>query len=212
MDSKSDNSSLQIRKKTNMSRNYSQNSIVSMRSTEINEKRLEFNELFKKLKNDLKITKKCRKLKFDSLLKRIKSRFFRCFQKCIKSCILDENLTKNIKTLPQKFITDIRIPTNKNILNMTLEEIYSVYNINLDILFPEKNLFKIDSNKFEIFLKLWRMPFFQAYDIYLDSIQYKRDLVILDNLEEKNFNELYKITSENFINYYRIKEGRIWKK
>lgn len=183
----------------------SSESWLSTDSANMAEVRLEFFRLLKNLKQELNLTKKYRKLEFDSLLKRVKIRFFRCFHNCIKSCILEDNLVVN--PLPQKFITDIRIPINKKIINMTLEEIYAMNDVNLDYLFFEENKHKLAQDKFLIFSQLWKMPFSKAYEIYLESHQYEKDLIVLSNIEEFSFIKLFKFTSKNFILYYKINKG-----
>lgn len=169
-----------------------------------------FRQLIKNLKDSLNLVRKTRKFEYDSFLKRIKARFFRCIHKCIKSCFLYYNI--KLKTLPQKFITDIRIPTNKKILKMTLEEIYSMNNINLRDLFSENEPYKIYPEKIQTINEIMKLRFSKAYNLYLESFQYQRDLIMIKTTEDEVFFKLFIFASENFISYYRIKKGHIMRK
>jgi len=52
--------------------------------------RIYCNNNFNKLKKYLNINQKCRKFELDSLLKRIKAKFFRVIHECILRCLKEE--------------------------------------------------------------------------------------------------------------------------
>ena len=72
-----------------------------------------FQKYFSNLRKKLQI-KSSRKNNIDSLLKKVKGKFFKSINNCIKEC-----LNIKIKKLPQKFITNITIKYNQKYLDKT---------------------------------------------------------------------------------------------
>ena len=99
------------------------------------DKRITFQKSFSYLRKKLQI-KQTRKTYIDSILKKCKARFFKAINDCIKQCV-----KIHIKKLPQAFITNISIEYNKSIMELTVEEIYKIFNlsdINFDTCINEK--------------------------------------------------------------------------
>ena len=171
-------------------------------------RKLNFNKNFNELKISLKILENSRKFELDSMLKRIKAKFFRAIHKCISKCLVDPT---ELKRLAQKFITDIKIPANKKILNYTIEQIYSLNNINISYSYLSSNQ-KIQENYDAIYNELLEMTFIQAYQMYFESNQFERDCQDVKIQESEAFFELFKYTTENFIDYYKFSKGNLMKK
>ena len=181
---------------------------LSLRKTLQPQRRLDFNKNFTLLKQSMKINDKTRKLEFDSLLKRLKAKFFKTINECLKKCLKQE---LKIKRLSQKFITDIKISSNKKILNYSIEQIYSLNNINMSYYYL-KSKENILEDKFQILKEFLSITFTEAYNMYYESNQYYKDCENIKYQESEKFFELFKYTSENFIKYYKHSKGNFMKK
>lgn len=168
-----------------------------------------FSTALKNLRNQLNLPKGQRIFEFDSLLKKVKARFFRTIQLCIKSCLVEK---LKIKKLPQKFVTDIKIQSNKKLLNCTLEEIYFLNKIYFKDYFTGENLKKFSEDKLVILKQILASSYSRAFEYYLQSYQYEYDLQNIKTEENETFYRLFSFTAENFIIYYRENKGNIMKK
>jgi hypothetical protein len=87
-------------------------------------KKINYNKLYNNLQYNICLKKEARKFHFDSMLKKLKSKTFKAIHKCIRTC-LNENYI--LKRIPQKFITDIKIESNKIIFKKTIREIWRIF-------------------------------------------------------------------------------------
>ena len=90
------------------------------------EERISFPRSFSYLRKKLQI-KQSRKTHIDSILKKCKARFFKAINDCLKQCV-----KVPLKKFPQSFITNISIEYNKYILNMTVYDLYQLFNLSND--------------------------------------------------------------------------------
>lgn len=177
-------------------------------SKNIDKSQMHFTKNFNQLKIKLNIFEKSRKYEFDSLLKRLKAKFFRVIHECLIKCLNDET---TLKRIPQKFITDIKIPTNKKILNYTIEQIYSLNSINISFSFIGNQKKIIETNE-DIYKDFIQLTFIEAYQMYQSSLQYQRDCEAVKLQESEAFYQLFVYISEIFINYYKLSKGNLMKK
>ena len=89
-----------------------------------NQKRNFIFQRFIQLKQELKLIKHIRKTQIDSLLKKLKSKLFKTIHNAIKHCI-----DSHLSNLPQLFITNIKIGTNKYYLTQIILSIYNEHNV-----------------------------------------------------------------------------------
>jgi hypothetical protein len=92
----------------------------------IDKKNKKGNILFLNTKKERKNTKNIiyRKLKPDSLRKKIKSRFHKKLKQIINTKLKEAGSKYYLDSLPQSFITNINIGFNKPLLNMTIRELF----------------------------------------------------------------------------------------
>lgn len=201
-------SSLSLQPNTNINsdNNTNINSIIPISISDLKNKKKFF---YNKLYNDIKFkicnnNKQQRKYHFDSMLKKIKSKTFKTIHLCIKTCYKENFILKRI---PQSFITDIKIDSNKILFDKTVKEIYGehgiVFNFNEEELKLEflENLEKILDTKL---LKI--------YKLYFDSKQFQRDKKELIRKNNKNFGVLYKLMADIYINYFSSSKGNTSKR
>jgi hypothetical protein len=142
--------------------------------------------------------KNSRKSKIDCLLKKCKGKFCKAIHDYLKLC-----LNLSLQRLPQKFITNIKINYNKQIMNKKIIEIYNYYNLlpSIDNLI-EKNYIKKNKEKF--YKILMNETFRNLYQIYLESERYQRDLANIKKCLGKRIGILYNFVAKNFCIYYDV--------
>jgi len=159
-----------------------------------------FQKYFSNLRKKLQI-KSSRKNNIDSLLKKVKGKFFKSINNCIKEC-----LNIKIKKLPQKFITNITIKYNQKYLDKNVLDIYNEFHI----LPKDYEKFMKNNNK-EYFKILISYNLKELFSIFLESDRYKIELKTI----EKNFGKkngiLFEFVSKNFINYYVNSKAHLFK-
>ena len=159
-----------------------------------------FQKYFSNLRKKLQI-KSSRKNNIDSLLKKVKGKFFKSINNCIKEC-----LNIKIKKLPQKFITNITIKYNQKYLDKNVLDIYNEFHI----LPKDYEKFMKNNNK-EYFKILISYNLKELFSVFLESDRYKIELKTI----EKNFGKkngiLFEFVSKNFINYYVNSKAHLFK-
>ncbi len=159
-----------------------------------------FQKYFSILRKKLQI-KLSRKNNIDSLLKKVKGKFFKSINNCIKEC-----LNIKIKKLPQKFITNITIKYNQKYLDKNILDIYNEFHI----LPKDYEKFMKNNNK-EYFKILISYNLKELFSVFLESDRYKIELKTI----EKNFGKkngiLFEFVSKNFINYYINSKAHLFK-
>ena len=111
--------------------------------------------------------KKSRKNHIDSLVKKAKSKFIKAIFESLKYCLHSCNLYR----LPQKFIINTRIEYNKKVLNQTVEEIYSEYNLlpNFETLVKKNMVYK---DRKDFLFSLMKSKLKDIYKYYISSDLY----------------------------------------
>ena len=159
-----------------------------------------FQKYFSILRKKLQINLS-RKNNIDSLLKKVKGKFFKSINNCIKEC-----LNIKIKKLPQKFITNITIKYNQKYLDKNVLDIYNEFHI-----LPKDYEKFMKNNKKEYFKILISYNLKELFSIFLESDRYKIELKTI----EKNFGKkngiLFEFVSKNFINYYINSKAHLFK-
>ena len=159
-----------------------------------------FQKYFSILRKKLQI-KLSRKNNIDSLLKKVKGKFFKSINNCIKEC-----LNIKIKKLPQKFITNITIKYNQKYLDKNILDIYNEFHI-----LPKDYEKFMKNNHKEYFKILISYNLKELFSVFLESDRYKIELKTI----EKNFGKkngiLFEFVSKNFINYYINSKAHLFK-
>jgi hypothetical protein len=168
------------------------------------EERISFPRSFSYLRKKLQI-KQSRKTHIDSILKKCKARFFKAISDCLKQCV-----KVPLKKFPQSFITNISIEYNKYILDLTVSDLYQLFNLSNDSLDKcVKSCFY--EGKENYFKYIYYSKISDLYISYLQSKRYKREIECIKyNLGIKMF-LLYEFISENFINYYNFSQPHFCK-
>ena len=168
------------------------------------EERISFPRSFSYLRKKLQI-KQSRKTHIDSILKKCKARFFKAINDCLKQCIKVQ-----LKKFPQSFITNISIEYNKYILDLTVYDLYQLFNLSNDNFETwEKDCFYDGKERY--FKYIYYSKISDLYISYLQSKRYKREIEYIKfNLGIKML-LLYEFVSENFINYYTFSQPHFCK-
>ena len=120
---------LQFKLFSNKSQENNPNNLNVMNSNKKGEpsSKKEINSFYLKIKHIRKKynIKKSRKNHFDSVVKKVKSKFLKAIYESLKFCLH----SCKIKRLPQNLIINTRIEYNKKVLNKTVEEIYTVFKL-----------------------------------------------------------------------------------
>ena len=142
-----------------------------------------------------------RKNHIDSIIKKIKTKFYKALHEGLKSCI---NL--NFPRLPQSFITNTNIAFNKKYLNLSIGEIYSEFKVlpKLNELLSSKSVKKNKSGLLEVIMKSTLMD---TFDCYLKSNMYKFDRNNIEKKEGIKFGKLYDFVANNIFKYYSFSKG-----
>ena len=174
----------------------------------------------KQYKKRLKTIHK-RKEGSDNIRKKIKRRFHKILKDIINSKLEKAGSNKYFDFLPQLFVSDISKNNNKEILNLTLEEILSLnfcvsnnkndsttkkYYHNLSVLeYLEKNKdISIKSN----FNNIKNMKYYEIYEEYLNSKEFEMEISELKKEKENDkYIKKYIIKAISLIKYFNQ-----WKK
>ena len=175
------------------------------------------------MKNNIKLKNKKRKTEIDSFLKKCKTKFSKAFNEMIyklltlyiiynkytrKDLILIEFLILKFKRkkykIPQKFVTNINIDTNKKYLNYSMLQIYEEYNVKID-LNELKNDF--DDRKAQIFIYIMNKTYKNLFEEYLNSKKYLMDCITIRKIKGIKFKIIFKYVSKIFIKYYLYNKG-----
>jgi hypothetical protein len=150
------------------------------------------------LRNDLHLPGKIGKYNHYSLLKKVKCRFFRSVYEAIKMCLVG---SVKLPKLPQKFIRNISLKSNKELMNKKLIEIFREYKIifSLEDL-SQKDLIKPTAH--ELLSELLSLNVKKAYKFYKKSQQFIFEARKMNEKEGKKFSQLYKYVSHYFIEYF----------
>jgi hypothetical protein len=172
----------------------------NQQNLDFSNRRGEFHANFMKVQNHLGMANNIRRLQIDAVLKKCKSKFFKSVHLVLKNC-----LRCKVDRLPQNFITDIRIETNKNYMSMSILSIYQSFGFfkNMDELF-ENNM--VRPEKKELLREFLVLNFKDAFESYLAAEQYQRDY---ENTREENENLaiLFDYTCKIFTQYYSLSKG-----
>jgi hypothetical protein len=167
-----------------------------------------FNKEFLKLRDSLELENVSRKCQFDSLLKKVKAKFFKTIFETFRKCFIDQNL---IQRLPQSFITNIKIDYNKENLKKPLIEIYNKHGMLIGFEnLREKKILKQD--KIEDFLFFVSKSLSEVFEIYLNSNQFKRDCEKMNEKEGSKLVILFEFIARNIVKYYTNSKGNKRKK
>ena len=174
----------------------SQKIIVS----EFKEKKFETKVMIKDEKGRIKMKKKRRKFKPDNIRKKIKARFHKDLRNIINTKLKKAGSNNLLELLPQQFITNITIKTNKQALDLTLEKIIKnelFEDVNQKMKNPDRDKFnknmelmKYLSEKKEICLKaefdkIINMKYEDILKAYFSSIEFEKSLIELYNKNKK---------------------------
>jgi hypothetical protein len=115
-----------------------------------------------------------------------------------------------LKKFPQSFITNISIEYNKYILDLTVYDLYQLFNLSDDNFNDwEKDCFYDGKERY--FKYIYYSKISDLYISYLQSKRYKREIEYIKfNLGIKML-LLYEFVSENFINYYTFSQPHFCK-
>jgi hypothetical protein len=167
-----------------------------------------FNKQFMKLRESLELKKVSRKCQFDSLLKKVKAKFFKTIFIALKKCLVDSN---QIRRLPQSFVTNIKIDFNKDCLERSLISIYNKFGMFTDLdMIIEKQIIKKD--KKDDFISLLKMQLKDLFDIYLNSEQFINEKEKMADREGRKLSELFEFIARNIVKYYLTSKGNKSKK
>jgi len=153
------------------------------------------------LKRQLNLGHFMRKTQIDSLLKKCKSKAFKNIYEAFKKC-----LNIRLGRLPQLFITNIKIDFNKYYLNRTVLEIYQEFNIIKSFEDLVEKGYVIDGRK-NILEDFVSLTFKQVYEYYINSHQFKKDYLLVNEKEGQNFAILFSYIAQIFIQYYQKGRG-----
>ena len=148
--------------------------------------------------------RKRRKYNQDNIRKKIKRGFLSILIDKLNKILVSIGISLYFVKLPQSFVSDVVRKTNKEILNLTLEEIFkkeelykldkdedlSKYHHNLDVINNEQ----IQGN--ENFKKILNKKYYEIYEEYINSNEFKVDEI--NRLKKNNSEE----ADDEYINKY----------
>ena len=171
------------------------------------DKRTSFQKSFAYLRKKLQI-KLTRKTYIDSILKKCKARFFKAIYDCLRKCTKKGNIQK----VPQNFIINISIESNKNIFDKTFQELYQNFNfspLNVEEFIEAGKCIKGKENFFKY---IFSSKISDLYNLYIQSKRYKGEVEYIKNNLGLKMELLYKFVSENFVKYYIFTKPHYCKK
>ena len=154
-------------------------------------------------------TKRRRKNNTDNILKKIKRRFLNHALIGKLNKLLKSNGSRFfLEKFPQSFASDVKKENNQKILDMTLKEIFETkelykneldnYNHNLKVVKSD------DVKKNEEFQKIMNKKYYQLFEEYLNSKEFKIDEI--DRLKKNNMNDdsikRYLCLAKHFIEHF----------
>ena len=161
--------------------------------------------------------RKRRKYNQDNIRKKIKRGFLSILIDKLNKILVSIGISLYFVKLPQSFVSDVVRKTNKEILNLTLEEIFkkeelykldkdedlSKYHHNLDVINNEQ----IQGN--ENFKKILNKKYYEIYEEYINSNEFKVDEINRlkkNNTEEADEEYLKKYISlaQHFLEFFEI--------
>lgn len=111
-----------------------------------------------------------------------------------------------ILKLSKDFITNMRIDSNRILMKKTIKEIYSsIYPECSNYIKSIKHNVKVINQIYlshEKFQKFVNLTFSEAYQEYLQSNEFKKDLLYLELREGKQYVERFKMISDSYLKYY----------
>ena len=147
------------------------------------------------------------KFSYDNILRKIKAKFMDKLIKFINSIIIKNNRQiKLLKPIIGKFSQDNNIVSNRKILNSTLKDIFSSYEVNrkcssIDKYYNRDVINSIYQENIKELIDILEMSFLQIFDIFRD-LNERNKLNGLDKLD-KVINELkLKEEDEEYINKF----------
>ena len=145
--------------------------------------------------------KNSRKNNIDSLVKKVKSNFLRAVYECLKFC-----LHSFVNRLPQSFIINTKIESNKTDLNKTLEEIYNEFKIlpNYETLLG-KNM--IQKGKERFLYILYKSKVKDIYKEYLKSDFYSNEKYEIEKKRGFGVAKLFDYVATNICEYFLFNKG-----
>ena len=146
--------------------------------------------------------KKSRKNHIDSLIKKAKSKFLKAIYESLKFCLHSCNLRR----LPQKFIINTRIEYNKNVLNKTVEEIYTEFKLmpTFEVLVEKHKVYK---SKQDFLYSLMKSKLKDIYKYYILSDYYIMDKKRIESKFGVSVVKLYDFVATNFCEYFLLNKG-----
>jgi len=172
----------------------------NQRNLNFSNRRGEFHYNFIKIQDHLGMANNKRRLQIDAVLKKCKSKFFKTVHSVLKIC-----LRCQVERLPQKFITDIRIETNKKFMPMTILSIYQNFGFfrNMEKLFDNNT---VRPDKKSLLREFLSQNFKFLFETYLQSEHYQRDYYFTCE-ENENLAILFYYTCKIFTQYYTTSKG-----
>ena len=143
--------------------------------------------------------KMSRKNYIDSLVKKAKSKFLKAIYESLKFCLH----SYKIKRLPQKFIINTSIEYNKNVINKTVEEIYTEFKLLLtfETLIERRKVYK---NKKDLLYSLMKSKLKDIYKYYISSDLYIMDKKIIESKFGVAIAKLYDFVATNLCEYFLL--------
>lgn len=160
-----------------------------------------FHTNFFKFKQTLCFKRNHRKTKIDSILKKCKSKFFRTVQEALKDLL--ENYFP-VPHLPQSFITNINIDTNKKHLHHSLKDILKAFDALYDF---DGMIGSVPYSMQKMVVKFMSMTYRELFEKYIDSKRFMEDSNAIREKEGEKFELLYRYVAKIFVQYYSISKG-----
>lgn len=155
-----------------------------------------------------------RKENTDNIRKKIKSRFLKNLKNAINEKLRQAGSTKFFSFLPQNFICNISKQKNKEVLNLSLKEMFSKnfyinekdkdlkkYYHNISVLeYLEQNPDIVEKSNYNIFQK---MKYHQIFKEYLKSKEFEMEIANLKQEKENDkYIRKYIIKANNFLDFF----------
>jgi hypothetical protein len=163
--------------------------------------RMKFHRRFLILKENLKINKFLRKTQIDSLLKKTKTKVCKAIHKAMEKC-----LKIKLERLPQDFITNIKIDSNKKLLNKKIAQIYEDFKL-LPSLSEVEEKGIICENKKKQFLEFCNLTWKEACKAYIGSTLFIKDIQAIQLKEGYALAMLFKFMGRIFPTYFDFSKG-----
>jgi hypothetical protein len=163
---------------------------------------------FMSYREELGFSKVPRKLKLDSLLKKCKAKFFKVVHESVNTLL---KIQIEQFRLPQDFITNVNIETNKKWLNMSIREIYLENGLNITET-EVRNKYGVKDEKMILFNELVNLTYADAFRFYIQSHRYMKDFEFIQRREGRKFAQIFDYVAKFYVTYYSTGRGNIMKK